>query len=106
MKRELLLKQEWFLKSKRLAIADVIYVKGIGVCSHQPELGKQSFEGHRMCDMEGNIHIVNDIKLIFMAYKILKYCHNCDIIIVESIIYLIYPAWGFSKVKTNKLIIP
>ncbi len=27
---------DWFARSGRLAIADVVYVDGIGLCSHQP----------------------------------------------------------------------
>jgi hypothetical protein len=63
-----LLECGWFQKSQRLAIADIVYVNGIGLCSHQPEIGVP-FTGHRLQDLDGNIHIIVDDRLLFLASR-------------------------------------
>lgn len=53
---------DWFQKSGHLAIADVVYVEDIGVCSHQPD---GVHEGNRMLDVNGNIHLVSNDRLFY-----------------------------------------
>ena len=56
--------EEWF--SGSLAIADVVWVEGIGLCSHQPDLNRRLPPGwHRMRDVEGNVHFVETEKLFY-----------------------------------------
>ena len=50
---------DWFSKTEKLAIADVIYVKGLGLCSHQPIFGITKSGEHRVKDIRGYIHIVS-----------------------------------------------
>ena len=51
---------DWFKGCGTLAIADVVYVEGIGLCSHQPD---GSSDGHRMMDVTGRIHFVSTDRL-------------------------------------------
>jgi len=49
---------DWFAKTDTLAIADVIYVKGIGLCSHQPDFDNRTPGKHRMMNIKGKVHYV------------------------------------------------
>ena len=54
---------DWFKRSGHLAIADVVYVRGVGLCSHQ--LPKQMRPGrHRVMDMSGTIYITDTTSLL------------------------------------------
>lgn len=61
---------EWYQQSGSMAIADVMFVEGIGICSHQPgphyseKIQKKIF---RMRDINGFIHDVEESK-IFEAF--------------------------------------
>jgi len=59
-----LLEVDWFMPGRLLAIADVIYVNGTGICSHQPQIGKKT-NGYRMMDVQGNVHIIKDPKRLY-----------------------------------------
>lgn len=66
--RTKLLDISWFHKSQKLAIADVVYVHGIGLCSHQPDKKAPFVAGqHRLLDMDENYHIVTDNSLFFLV---------------------------------------
>ena len=54
---------DWFESSGTLAIADVVYVEGIGLCSHQP---MRSCDGHRVMDYLRYIYVVETDRL-FLA---------------------------------------
>ncbi len=61
-----LLETSWFQGS--MAIADVVYVHGVGICSHQPDFRKRSLIGcYRMMNVDGNVYTVEDNKLLFLT---------------------------------------
>ena len=56
--RQPLIQVDWFIKSNgALAIADVVYVEGIGLCSHQPTVAVEN-EHYLMVDIKEKTHIV------------------------------------------------
>ena len=72
-----MLEVDRFKRSGVLAIADVVYVEGLGLCSHQP-LGP--CEGHRMMDEEEVIHIVSSDRLFQVSQKeAMDYWDSVDI---------------------------
>lgn len=70
-KRTPLLEIDWFRETRKLAIADVVYVEGIGLCSHQPDFSgpDKLMKGHRMMTVEGDIHFVQDDSLLFCTTR-------------------------------------
>lgn len=53
----------WFKRSGVLAIADVVYVEGIGLCSHQPTGSYFGRIGHRVMDYLGYFYTVETDRL-------------------------------------------
>lgn len=53
---------DWFKGNEFLAIADVMYVEGVGICSHQPSLNIRPGV-YEMLDMGGLIHCVSSDRL-------------------------------------------
>ena len=51
--------------SETMAIADVVYVESIGLCSHQPTAPVEDGY-HRMADVRGTVHTVKTTRL-FLA---------------------------------------
>jgi len=52
---------DWFARSGHLAIADVVYVEGIGLCSHQP--GEAPYGTHRVMDVDRVYHFASTSQL-------------------------------------------
>lgn len=53
---------DWFIGNERLAIADVVFVRGIGLCSHQPA-GRMLYSRHRVRSLSGRIYITDSHSL-------------------------------------------
>ncbi len=51
---------DWFNPTERLAIADVVYVEGIGLCSHQP---LRPCDGHMVMDYKRFFYTVETDRL-------------------------------------------
>jgi len=59
---------DWFARSGQLAIADVVFVKEIWLCSHQLDLHSTN-PAHRMMDIHRNIYHTEDTDRFFVATR-------------------------------------
>jgi len=64
-----MLEVDWFKGIETLAIADIVYVEGIGLCSHQPDF---SGGGHRVMDYIGYYYKVETNRLFLPSQDELR----------------------------------
>ena len=95
--RKPLVEVDWYKASKTMAMADVMMVARVGLCSHQGQIGPGRF---KMTDEAGNVHRIGEDRLFMPTFdEVRKYWLNYHTNRDDS-----DTAENFKKVKDRKAV--